>query len=61
MFEEFLNNEKSWLSGEGRFSNIVFSSRIRLARNLKEYPFPSRATVKQKEEILIPEKGKPPD
>jgi protein arginine kinase len=52
MFEELLNNEKGWLSGEGPFCDIVFSSRIRLARNIKDYPFPSKATVKQKEEVF---------
>jgi protein arginine kinase len=52
MFEDFLNNERSWLSGEGPLADIVFSSRIRLARNIADSPFSSKATVKQKEEIL---------
>lgn len=33
-----------WLRGVGPDSDIVVSSRIRLARNLAEYPFVSRAT-----------------
>ena len=33
-----------WLRGVGPESDIVISSRIRLARNLAEYPFISRAT-----------------
>jgi protein arginine kinase len=52
MFEEFLNNKDTWLSGKGPFSEIIFSSRIRLARNLADYPFPLRASKLQKEGIL---------
>ncbi|MFA5271313.1 MAG: protein arginine kinase [Candidatus Omnitrophota bacterium] len=52
MFEEFLNNKDTWLNGKGPFSEIVFSSRVRLARNLPGYPFPPRATKSQKEDIL---------
>jgi protein arginine kinase len=32
-----------WLRGTGPESDIVMSSRIRLARNLEEFPFPNRA------------------
>ena len=32
-----------WLRGSGPDSDIVISSRIRLARNLAQFPFPSRA------------------
>tara|TARA_B100000315_G_C14558603_1_gene579406 strand:- start:750 stop:1814 length:1065 start_codon:yes stop_codon:yes gene_type:complete len=52
MFEDFLKNQGSWLSGKGPESEIVFSSRIRLARNLSNLPFPLKATLKQKEEVL---------
>ncbi|MBU0694806.1 MAG: protein arginine kinase [Candidatus Omnitrophica bacterium] len=52
MFEHFLTNEDSWLSGKGPYSEIVFSSRIRLARNLIDYPFPSRASNFHKEGVL---------
>ncbi|MBM7694328.1 protein arginine kinase [Peribacillus deserti] len=39
--ERFLKNAvSSWMSEEGPDSDIVLSSRIRLARNLKEYKFP---------------------
>lgn len=31
-----------WYSGEGNNSDVVMSSRIRLARNLQDAPFPSR-------------------
>ncbi|MDD4954418.1 MAG: protein arginine kinase [Candidatus Omnitrophica bacterium] len=52
MFEELLNNKDTWLSGKGPFSEIIFSSRVRLARNFSDYPFPARASSAQKEKIL---------
>ncbi|MDD4182720.1 MAG: protein arginine kinase [Candidatus Omnitrophica bacterium] len=52
MFEELLNNKDTWLSGKGPFSEIIFSSRVRLARNFSDYPFPLRASAAQKEKIL---------
>jgi protein arginine kinase len=52
MFEDFLTNKDSWLNGKGPSSGIVFSSRVRLARNFSDYPFPSRANNTHKENIL---------
>ncbi len=40
-----------WLRGVGPESDIVISSRIRLARNLAEYPFISRATDQDRARI----------
>jgi protein arginine kinase len=40
-----------WLRGTGPESDIVVSSRIRLARNLSSFPFTSRASAHQKAEI----------
>ena len=40
-----------WLRGSGPESDIVISSRIRLARNLAAFPFTNRSTVYQKAEI----------
>jgi protein arginine kinase len=40
-----------WLRGTGPESDIVISSRIRLARNLAAFPFTNRATPYQKAEI----------
>jgi protein arginine kinase len=40
-----------WLRGTGPESDIVISSRIRLARNLAAFPFTNRATAHQKAEI----------
>jgi protein arginine kinase len=40
--EHFLNNEvSSWMKQEGPASDIVLSSRVRLARNLEEMRFPT--------------------
>jgi protein arginine kinase len=40
-----------WLRGGGPESDIVISSRIRLARNLAAFPFTNRASTHQKGEI----------
>lgn len=37
-----------WYLGEGEQSDIVISTRIRLARNLTEYPFPARLDTKSR-------------
>ena len=41
-----------WLKGEGPDADIVISSRVRLARNIKDYPFFHWAGKKQKEQVL---------
>lgn len=47
-----------WLRGNGPESDIVISSRIRLARNLAQFPFPNRAdeSVRSEIESLLREK-----
>ncbi|CAG9610007.1 protein arginine kinase [Pseudoneobacillus rhizosphaerae] len=43
--ERFLSQAiSSWMSEDGPDSDIVLSSRVRLARNLQEYKFPTLAT-----------------
>lgn len=37
-----------WYLGEGEQSDVVISTRIRLARNLKQYPFPARLDTKSR-------------
>lgn len=37
-----------WYDKSGEQGEIVISSRVRLARNLNNYPFPNRATLEQK-------------
>ena len=41
-----------WLRGAGPHSEIVISSRIRLARNLAGYPFVGRSNRRQRYEVL---------
>ncbi|TCS81581.1 protein arginine kinase [Tepidibacillus fermentans] len=46
--DRFVNQAISeWMKGNGPESDIVISSRVRLARNLKNYPFPTLATDSQ--------------
>lgn len=40
-----------WYIGEGEQNDIVISTRIRLARNIADYPFPSRLDNKRKIEL----------
>lgn len=48
-----MNNITRWYEKTGEKSEIVCSTRIRFARNLKEYPFPARNTTEQKKEIAV--------
>ncbi len=41
-----------WLDGSGEFADIIISSRIRLARNIKYHKFVSKADEKEQEEII---------
>lgn len=50
--DSLLPNLGEWLRGTGPESDVVVSTRIRLARNVVNYPFTNRATHKQKSEIL---------
>jgi len=49
---DLLKNTSEWLKGSGPSSDIVISSRIRLARNLDKMPFPHWANKKQSQEVL---------
>jgi protein arginine kinase len=49
---DLLNHTSEWLKGTGPNSDIVISSRIRLARNLDKVPFPHWADRKQSENAL---------
>ena len=43
---------ESWYALSGKDGDVVLSTRIRLARNLKNYPFPIRMTSAQKETVI---------
>ncbi len=50
--EHFLDNSiSSWMAGEGKHSDIVMSTRIRLARNLNGYRFPLAFTEDEAHKI----------
>lgn len=49
---ELINTTGEWLKGTGPNSNIVMSSRIRLARNFSKVPFPNRASKKDLTDII---------
>ncbi len=44
LLDSLVGNSGEWLKGNGPESDIVLSSRIRLARNLADYPFIRRCT-----------------
>jgi len=49
--DELARQRGEWLRGSGPESDIVISSRIRLARNLADFPFISRATEQDRARI----------
>lgn len=49
--DDLARTSGEWLRGSGPESDIVISSRIRLARNLADYPFISRATPSDRSEL----------
>ena len=52
-YEQYIKNPISeWMKGTGPESDIVISSRVRLARNLKNYPFPLLATESHSNEVI---------
>lgn len=49
--DDLATSSGEWLKGTGPESDIVISSRIRLARNLADFPFMSRTTEADRAEI----------
>jgi len=50
---EIINHTSEWLKGTGPNSDIVISSRIRLARNLTKVPFPHWAHPEEGEKVFL--------
>lgn len=46
------DNAGEWLRGSGPHSDVVISSRVRLARNLAGFPFVNRANRRQRFDVL---------
>src|SRR5213592_4250771 len=51
-FSNMLSTAGEWLRGEGPHHQIVISSRVRLARNLRNRPFPGWAKKAERSSIL---------
>ncbi|MEM1304239.1 MAG: ATP--guanido phosphotransferase, partial [Planctomycetota bacterium] len=49
--DDLAHGSGEWLRGSGPESDIVVSSRIRLARNLADFPFIARATSADRGEV----------
>lgn len=49
---ELFRGGAEWLSGRGGDSDVVISSRVRLARNLAGFPFVSRSSRLQRQAVL---------
>lgn len=47
----FKKSLSSWMTGGGPNNSVAISSRVRLARNFADYPFPGKATPSQLEEV----------
>ncbi|HEC69435.1 MAG TPA: protein arginine kinase [Candidatus Omnitrophica bacterium] len=52
ILEDLLNKPGEWFKGKGPDANIIISSRIRLARNLVDIPFPKRMKPPQVEKLF---------
>ncbi|OGC89540.1 MAG: protein arginine kinase [candidate division Zixibacteria bacterium RBG_16_53_22] len=52
LLEEMAKKPAPWLSGNGPDSAVVLSSRIRLARNISDFPFPPSASSDIRERII---------
>ncbi len=51
-FDELFAKSAPWLKGEGPHAELVLSTRVRLARNLREVPFTHRARDEQLQGVL---------
>ncbi|GAG09214.1 unnamed protein product, partial [marine sediment metagenome] len=49
--DDLINSPGEWLAVGGQFGDVVISSRVRLARNLKDHYFLSKTTAAQQSEI----------
>ncbi len=52
-FAELVSRPARWLSAEGPHADLVLSSRVRLARNLRGVPFTHRAREEQLQGVLM--------
>jgi protein arginine kinase len=52
LIDDMVEKPAPWLSGDGPDSFAVLSSRIRLARNISEFPFPPAAGTDVREKLI---------
>ena len=52
ILQNLIKSKAEWTNGQGPLSDVVVSSRIRLARNIDNIPFTSRASQKDLESIF---------
>jgi len=52
MLDYMIHHRPPWLVTPPGAATIVLSTRVRLARNLADVPFPNRCTTKQREEVI---------
>lgn len=50
--DKLLSRPVGWLGDAGPESDVVISSRLRMARNLSSFPFTTRLTPAQREEVI---------
>ena len=50
--DSLIRTAPSWMTGDDDADGIVISCRARLARNLAKYPFASRITEQQQQEVI---------
>jgi protein arginine kinase len=50
--QNLLKTSSEWIRGENGGNRIVFSTRLRLARNIKDHPFPGWAKKAERERVL---------
>ncbi len=51
-FSTLVKHPADWMTGKSKDNAVVITSRIRLARNLRDVPFPGWAMKEQRKEIL---------
>jgi len=52
LFKKLLENKDKWFNSKGPHSDIIISTRARLARNIDGYPFPWKSALSAKRDIL---------
>jgi protein arginine kinase len=51
-FKDLISNPADWMKGSGAHSDIVMTSRVRLARNLRGFPFPGWSQERQRVDMM---------